>query len=542
MAAALFSRVYPSAGRALVLLAWGLFIALTLVPVGGLFAEALARLAAGTPEAWDALVPSARRAALLGRSLALAGGVAVFAGLVGSLAALALLREAARGGISGFARAGLLAALVLWIITPPYLHALAGMEAGNWLRALLRAVGAGQGLMPDLPGWLSALLAQGFALMPLALVASAIGFLSVERDLVESGALLRPGFAVFLRIVLPLAAPAILAGSGAIFVFSLIDYSTPSLFGVPSYAMEIVAEYSASRAPWRVALIALPLIVIAGLVIGGILAALARGAPAHARALGRAFRHYRPLDTLRLPSAGALWLAGGYGVLIVAMLLASVLIWRMLPGLVWEVRHDLARTLFNALFAGLLALGPAALVAGSLAAPPRTPVVRMLMWFVALIPLAIPPSLTGVGFATLLACWAPESLRTAGWVPTLSHAARFLPFAVLVIYAQMRRIDPLLIDAARLQRPSGPARWLRIELPLAAPGLAAAFGLVFSGSIGELEATMMTAAPGQGLLSMRVFNYLHYGMSETVAALGLMLAAIVWTAAAFGLWLAGRRG
>lgn len=535
-------RSRPTPGGVLVFLGWGVFLGLTLGPVAGLFAEAAARLAAGVPEAWAALVPSARRLSLLGRSLALAGGVALFSGVVGSLAALALLRRAAHGGRSGILRAGLLAALVLWIITPPYLHALAGMEAGNWLRVALRGLGAPAGLMPDLPGWFSALLAQGFALMPIAMVAAAIGFLAVERDLVEAAMLLRPGRRVFFRVVLPLAAPAIIAGSGAVFVFSLIDYSTPSLFGVSSYAMEIVAEYSASRAPWRVALIALPLILIAVAVIGAVLAMLARGAPAHARMLGRAFKLYRPLDTLRRPACGALWLAGGYGAMILALLLGSVLIWRLLPGLVWEVRHDLARTLVNAALAALLALGPAALVAGSLAAAPRARLVRAAMWLAALLPLAIPPSLTGVGFASLLACCAPDALRTAGWVPTLSHAARFLPLAVLVIHAQMRRVDPLLIDAARLQRPAGPARWWRIELPLAAPGLAAAFGLVFCASIGELEATMMTAAPGQGVLSMRVFNYLHYGVSETVAALGLILAAIAWTAAAFGLWFAGRQG
>jgi len=220
-------RWCPTPGRVLLALGWAVFLGLTFGPVAGLFAEAAARLAAGEPEASAALVPSARQRALLGRSLALAGGVAVFAGLVGSLAALALLRRLAHGRGSRLLRAGLLAALVLWVVTPPYLHALAGMEAGNWMRAALSGLGAPSRLLPDLPGPVSALLAQGFALMPIAMVAAAIGFLSVERDLIDAAMLLGPGHRVFLRIVLPLAAPAIFAGSGAVFVFSLIDYSTP---------------------------------------------------------------------------------------------------------------------------------------------------------------------------------------------------------------------------------------------------------------------------------------------------------------------------
>jgi len=74
-----------------------------------------------------------------------------------------------------------------------------------------------------------------------------------------------------------------------------------------------------------------------------------------------------------------------------------------------------------------------------------------------------------------------------------------------------------------------------------APGLVAAFGLTFCGSIGELEATLMAAPHGAALLSMRVFNYLHYGVSETVAALGLVLVALVWIGVVAGLALMRNR-
>jgi ABC-type Fe3+ transport system permease subunit len=37
----------------------------------------------------------------------------------------------------------------------------------------------------------------------------------------------------------------------------------------------------------------------------------------------------------------------------------------------------------------------------------------------------------------------------------------------------------------------------------------------------------MTAAPGGGVLSLRIYNYLHYGASDIVARLGLILALLV---------------
>jgi iron(III) transport system permease protein len=147
----------------------------------------------------------------------------------------------------------------------------------------------------------------------------------------------------------------------------------------------------------------------------------------------------------------------------------------------------------------------------------------------------------GVG---LIALWnRPEfgALYPSLALPVLAALARFTPFAALALLAQLHRVDPLLWDAARVFQSSG-ARisrggalrtLLRVQLPLALPGVLTGMCLVFALTLGELGATLLVAPPGQSTLTLRIYNYLHYGASDSVAGLCLALAAA--TLAAGGL-------
>jgi iron(III) transport system permease protein len=109
-------------------------------------------------------------------------------------------------------------------------------------------------------------------------------------------------------------------------------------------------------------------------------------------------------------------------------------------------------------------------------------------------------------------------------MPVLAALARFVPLATLVLVAQLRRIDPLLLDASRVLPVSPIKTWLQIRLTMMAPGVVAAACVVFALSMGELGATLIVAPPGRATLTMRIYNYLHYGSSDVVAGLCLLMA------------------
>jgi iron(III) transport system permease protein len=92
--------------------------------------------------------------------------------------------------------------------------------------------------------------------------------------------------------------------------------------------------------------------------------------------------------------------------------------------------------------------------------------------------------------------------------------------------AQSHWIDPVFMEAAVLCQPSWLNRQMNVCLPLAAPGILAALGLVGAFSMGELPLTLMVVPPGKSTLIIRIYQSLHYGASQESAIYGLFLYSV----------------
>ena len=129
-----------------------------------------------------------------------------------------------------------------------------------------------------------------------------------------------------------------------------------------------------------------------------------------------------------------------------------------------------------------------------------------LAWLAVCLPLAVPPSLVGIGL--IVAFNTPLlPLHGTAIMPVLAALARFAPLVALVLYAQRQRLDPLLLDAARVFQRSYWRGWSGVALPLMAPGLFAGACLTFALTMGELGATLVAPA-GRETLTMRIYNFL----------------------------------
>jgi iron(III) transport system permease protein len=91
-----------------------------------------------------------------------------------------------------------------------------------------------------------------------------------------------------------------------------------------------------------------------------------------------------------------------------------------------------------------------------------------------------------------------------------------------------------MIEAARVLEASRARIWLRVVLPLMAPGLAAAAAAVFALTAGELGATLIVTPPGRATLTLRIYNFLHYGASDMVGGLCLVMTGLVMGAGVLG--------
>lgn len=466
----------------------------------------------------SSLLRDGRRLSLFARSVGWAALVGLVGMALGLIVAIVLWRyhRGWRAAVGWLFLAG--AAL------PPYAHILAWWSVLRYLNRGLSSIG-----FTALPqrGWLVSLWVQVMAWLPVAAGLALVGLLLVESSLIEAGRVFQPDARVFSKIVLPLARPMVLAGGTLLFVLALVDYGIPSTFQFPTAALEVFVEFGASADLGRAAVLAMPVLLLAavGLALG--LTGLRRAALASPR-------QRRPAHSFQFSAIppGLLWggvaLILAQAVLPVGNLLLSVRSWRVLAEAFTEAIPELRTSLWTAsvaaLLAPLLALGPARVLTVVRAHPG--------VWFLLLLPLAVPGPLVGIG---LISLWNRPgvALYSTGWMPVLAALARFTPLAVPVLVAQRRRMAVPLVEAARLfARPWDV--WWRVELPLTLPGLISAACLVFVLTLGELGATLIVVPPGYATLTMRIYTYMHYGASEGVAALSLMLSAICLLVGAIG--------
>jgi iron(III) transport system permease protein len=104
---------------------------------------------------------------------------------------------------------------------------------------------------------------------------------------------------------------------------------------------------------------------------------------------------------------------------------------------------------------------------------------------------------------------------------------RALPLTALWLWSQFTSVPQDLLEAARSEGAGPLAQWLRIALPLRLPGLAAAAGIALVLAISELSATLLVLPPGVTTISVRIFQLLHYGVDDRVAALALSVFAVM---------------
>jgi len=458
------------------------------------------------PELLALALPTGRRLGLLVNSLGLSAAVSLSAVVVGLLAG-SVLWEWDAGPWSR------LRWLPLALVpVPPYIHALSWMTALDWLGV-------------SAAGWAPTFLVEFMAYLPLGLGLSLIGYMGVDASMVEAARLHRPDGDVFTRVVVPLVAPALVAAGGLVFAFTVTDYSVPTLFSVNVYSLEVFSDFSASNQAARSMMLSVPILLATMLALWASQSSL--------RSVVQSDASNRPAPRLSYPAwLGSLRLVG-LGVACAQALVLAVTLVSASGGLgsvvyaVSSAHGDIGFTLFQAAATAALCV-PLAFVAADHMRRGSGP-----WWLMAVAPLAVPSPLVGISVLRLAGA---SGLLYGSWAaPVLGTVVRFTPVASLAALAQLKRLDPLLLDAADLFG-GAPGRALsRVRLPLQAPGLAAAAALVFAFTMGEMGATLLTVPPGVSTVTIRVFNYLHYGGSDVVAGLCLVMVAAMVAAGLIGL-------
>lgn len=349
------------------------------------------------------------------------------------------------------------------------------------------------GLIPyRVEGFWGAAFIYAVGLYPYVYLAARAAFVSQSSCAIEAARMLGANPAsVFWRVALPLARPGIAAGGALACMEIAADYGAAQHFGLTTLSTAIFRAWYAHGSAQAALQIA------AVLLLAAIAFLLIERAARGRAAFGGGSSRWRPLPRYELkPAAG--WAAFAFCVVLIVLGAALPLTWlarlALLHASVEDVLGPFVNSIMLASAGAVLTLALAAAIA---VAARRAGAFGKVSVLAASIGYAAPGAVIAMGALALFAL-----ARESGWVGGLSlglalfallwtYAARFASTAVQPIDAGLARLSKGL-DASARTLGAGPwRRFMRIDLPIAAPSLAAAALILFVEILKELPATLI---------------------------------------------------
>ena len=439
-------------------------------------------------------------------------------------------------------------ALLLPLAVPTYIIAYAYLDllhpvgpVQTALRAILGIDSPRDFRLPDIRSLTGCIVLLGFVLYPYVYLTTRALFLMQTANLMDAAHTLGLGRgAVFRRVVLPLARPAVAIGVSLALLEALNDIGASEFLGVRTLTVSVYTTWVTRSDLAGAAQIALVMLFV---VVGVIL--FERMGRRHRRYTNDA-NHPRPLARYRLrgPAAGAAMTACALpvavGFVFPAAYLAEQTVARIrLAGasstLIAEVFNTVALSGIATILAvaGALivvytsrlqrgALAPFLLRASSLgyALPGTVLAIGMLPVVTNIEAVVDTVAMRLLGVSTGL------FLLGSGAAIVYAYTIRFLAVATGSIEAGFSRVSPSLDASARtLGQTAGGTLW-RIHLPLTRPAIIAGALLVFVDCMKELPATLLLRPLGFETLSTHLYGEAARGTYEDAAIAALLIVAV----------------
>lgn len=441
-------------------------------------------------------------------------------------------------------------ALLLPLAVPTYiiafayldlLHPIGPIQSG--IRALLGYDSPRQFRLPDLRSIYGAIFVLGFVLYPYVYLSTRVMFMTQAANLLEAARTLGAGrYAVFFRVALPLARPAIVVGVSLALLETLNDIGASEFLGVQTLTVSVYTTWVTRSDLAGAAQIALTMLAI---VIGLIL--LERHGRKRQRYANT--QRMRPMQPRRLRGAAAVlaavlgWIPVVVGFAAPALYLVVETYKRLhlVGGVSSQLLNGLGNTLIVAFSATLVTLVCGLVVAWagrtlreSAGFNPGRACAR-----VASLGYAVPGTVLAIGLLTpfvwidtaVAKVFGGSGLFLMGSMAALvcAYAIRFLAISTGALEAGLARIPPSLEQASRLLGESSAGTLRRVHLPLLRPALAASALLVFVDAMKELPATLLLRPMNFDTLATWLYAEAARGTYEegAVAALAIVLAGLL---------------
>jgi iron(III) transport system permease protein len=307
----------------------------------------------------------------------------------------------------------------------------------------------------------------------------------------------------FFRITLGQARRAILGGCLLVALVILAEYGAFEILGFQTFTTEIFTEFNivdtSVACALSLVLILLSLVVLVGESASRGAGRVSRTGPGAQRVLAR-----RRLGRARLP------VLIGYALLVLAALGSAAL-------------HTAGYSLGAALVATAMALPVALLVSRH---PGR---VHRLLERTTFLVLAMPGLVVALAISYFSTNYANSFGYQTAPLLVLAYSIMFFPLALVCVRASVAQSPVSLEEVAGSLGVRRLPALLRVTLPLVAPGIGAAFCLVFLSAVTELTATLILIPTNAETLATQFWAYqqnLSYGQAAPFALVIIAIAAV----------------
>ena len=403
---------------------------------------------------------------------------------------------------------------------------------------------------------------QGLHLSPLVFLLLTATFRSMDPALEESALMSGARIpAVFRRVTLPVAAPALFAAVLLMVVRSLEAFEVPALLGIPHGILVFTSVI------WR-ALNTFPRqFGLAGAYSLSLLCLTAVGVYLHVRLFAnRGFqtitgRGFRPrvieLGQWRIAATAFVFLYLAVTVLLPLGILAFASFQDFFLSRNYQDVSTMSLDNYRDAFGEeqtirafrnsiVLGIGSATivLVLTSIAAwlVVRTRARgRFLLEGVATVPLVIPGIIIGV---SMLFLYLRHPLPIYGtlWILLIAYVTAHLPYGMQYAAASMSQIGSELEESARVSGASWWKTFRLVLLPLMAPGLVAGWIYILITSFRELSSSLLIYSPGNEVVPVRIWELWRDGAATRLAALGMVMVVGILVLVAIASRLGSRAG
>jgi len=376
-------------------------------------------------------------------------------------------------------------------------------------------------------GFRGAVIVMTLAVYPLVYLPVAASFRTGDPGQEEVARSLGSGrMRTFVRITLGQARTAIAGGSVLVALVILAEYGAFEILSYRTFTTEIFSESSSYSFAISCAL-SLVLVVLGLLTLTAEGFVTRRQAPPARRTEPARYRLGQARIPVLLGMTGLTGLALGVPVAASVYWMVNSLHTGLSGGSnVGMLNAAVHTALYSAAAAGLATVAaiPVALLA--IRHPSRTAAIMERSTYLVL---AMPGVVIAFAFLYFTTRYGGGLADGNGPLLVLAYAIMFFPLALVGVKASLARAPAGLEEIARSLGKGRFAAVMTTTVKLAAPGLAAAFSLVFLSAVTELTATLLLIPAGTQTLATQFWKYeqsLSYSQAAPFALLMIVVAAL----------------